>query len=170
MGTDKAFLDWRGRPLALHVASRLRPLFSEIVISGDPARYSAFKLPCIPDLGGAGPLAGLYATLLAARTSAIFAVACDMPFVDPEGVCALWDRLRGFDAAVPVANGTAEPLHAFYSKRLLPAVGRALEGKSRMVGWWGEAAVARVDAASLPGGSWGMADCDTREAYERLKE
>ncbi|MCE9581137.1 MAG: molybdenum cofactor guanylyltransferase [Planctomycetes bacterium] len=169
MGTDKAFLDWGGRPLALHVASRLQPHFAEIVISGDPARYAALGLPCIPDLGGAGPLAGLYASLFASRTAAIFAVACDMPLVEPRSARALWEHLRGYDAAVPVSGDSREPLHAFYLKRLLPVIGRALEGKARMAGWWGEAAVKRVRAASLPGGADAMTDCDTLEDYRRIK-
>lgn len=168
MGTDKALLDWKGKPLALHVADRLRPHFGRLVISGDPAKYAKLGLPCIADMGGQGPLAGLYSVLFAAETSAVFAVACDMPFVDPDAVRTLWDRLRGRDVAVPVTADGAEPLHAWYAKRALPAVGRALAGKMRMVGFWGEVAVDRIAAERLPGGTRGMLDCDTAQDYESI--
>ena len=36
MGRDKALLDWKGRPLASFVASRVAPVFERVVISGDP--------------------------------------------------------------------------------------------------------------------------------------
>lgn len=164
MGRDKAFLDWHGRPLALHVAARIAPLFDLTVVSGDPATYRSLDLACIPDRGGSGPLAGLYAGLLAARTEAIFAIACDMPLVEPAEILALWKRLPGFDAAVPVHAGGAESLHAFYTKRVLPAVGRALSGRSSMPSWWGECPVAQVDAS----GWKGLADCDSVADYQKL--
>jgi molybdopterin-guanine dinucleotide biosynthesis protein A len=169
MGEDKALLDWKGKPLARHIAERLGPLFESTVISGDPKRYGRLGIRCIPDLGGAGPLAGLFATLLEAKTAAIFAIACDMPFAEPEAALEMWKRLPGFDAAVPVSGGGPEPLHAFYLKRALPAVGRALEGKGRMTGWWGECRIARVPAGRLPGGERGMADCDTPAEWHSLK-
>jgi len=162
MGEDKALFRWRGRPLALHVVSRVRPLFAEILVSGDPGRYRCLGMPCVPDpVSGIGPLAGLYAGLLAARTHAVFAVACDMPFLSPGAILTLWTRFRSRDAAVPVSPGGPEPLHAFYSRRLLPSIGRALGGKPRMTSFWGEADVARVPIAELPGGEGSMRDCDT---------
>lgn len=169
MGRDKALLDWKGKPLALHVAERIAPMFERAVISGSPGLYRGLGLRCVPDLGGSGPLAGLFATLLDAQTPAIFAIACDMPFADPSAVLELWKRLKGFDAAIPISPSGPEPLHAFYSKRVLPAVGRALEGKARMTGWWGECRVARVNAAGLPGGERGMADCDTPAEWNTIR-
>jgi molybdopterin-guanine dinucleotide biosynthesis protein A len=170
MGRDKALLDWHGRPLALHVATRISPLFEHVAVSGDPARYGRFGFPCIPDRGGAGPLAGLYASLFEARTAAVFAIACDMPFARLDAIEQLWERLRGFDAAAPVTAHGPEPLHAFYSKRVLPAVGRALGGRASMPSWWGECAVAHVPAGALPGGEGALVDCDTEEDYERAHE
>ncbi|MEK7468226.1 MAG: molybdenum cofactor guanylyltransferase [Planctomycetota bacterium] len=169
MGQDKALLEWKGRPLAAVVASRVAPVFERVVVSGDPRIYRQLGLPCIPDLAGSGPLAGLYATLLESKSPAIFAVACDMPLVEPAAVLALWRRLQGFDAAVPLTRRGPEPLHAWYTRRILPAAGRALQGKGRMTGWWGECEVARVDAASLPGGERGLWDCDTPADWESLR-
>jgi molybdopterin-guanine dinucleotide biosynthesis protein A len=87
-----------------------------------------------------------------------------MPLVEPAEILALWKRLPGSDAAVPVHAGGAESLHAFYTKRVLSAVGRALAGKGAMPSWWGECAVARVDASRWKG----LADCDSAAEYEKL--
>lgn len=168
MGADKAFLDWKGKPLALHVADRLRSHFEKLVISGDPAKYAKLGLPCVPDMGGQGPLAGLYSVLFAAETPAVFAIACDMPFVEPAAVRLLWDRLRGHDVAVPVTAEGPEPLHAWYAKRALAAVGRALAGKMRMAGFWGEIDLRRVDAGEIREGARGLLDCDTAREYEGM--
>ncbi len=169
MGRDKALLDWHGRPLAVHVASRLAPLFELTVISGDPARYGKLGFPCVADRGGAGPLAGLCAVLMETRHAAVFAIACDMPLVDPGAVRVLWERLRGHDGAVPLASHGPEPLHAFYTRRVLPAAARELGGKARVTGWWRECAVRMVPASGLPGGERALADCDTAEQYASMR-
>lgn len=164
MGRDKAFLDWGGRPLALHVARNLATLFTDVFISGDPVRYRRLGLRCVPDAGGEGPLAGLWASLRAATGNAVFVVACDMPFVSPEAVKALWNRFAARDAAVPVTSSGLEPLHAFYSRRLMPAAGRALAGGAGLTALCEGAEVARVP---LPEGSRSLLDCDTPSEYAR---
>jgi molybdopterin-guanine dinucleotide biosynthesis protein A len=170
MGRDKALLEWRGVPLALHVARRLAPAFSGVFISGDPDRYGRLGLPCVADAGGTGPLAGLWAALRSTPAPALFAVACDMPFVSPDAARALWKRLPGRDAAVPVSPSGPEPLHAFYARRILPAVGRALGTGAGPVALLALADVARVPAAEIPGGEATMADCDSQEELGRMRD
>ncbi len=169
MGRDKARLDWGGEPLARSVARTLAPGFADVLISGVPALHGGFGFPCVADLCAAGPLAGLQAILLAARTPAIFAVACDMPGVRLPLVRALWEELRGRDAAVPVRGDRPEPLCAFYARRVLPAVSRALDGRARLTGWWGEATIARIPAGQLPGARGAFDDADTPAAFARLR-
>lgn len=169
MGRDKALLDWGGNPLAAHVAARLAPAFEAVVLSGDPARYGRLGWPCIPDRGGAGPLAGLCAAFLALPHPALFLVACDMPRTDPASVAALWPFLRSRDAAVPLAAHGPEPLHAFYARRVLPAAARLLAGSGRINGLAGECDVARVPVGLLPGGARSITDCDTEPEYRRLR-
>lgn len=169
MGRDKALLDWGGKPLAAHVAARVAPMFEEVVLSGDPARYGRLGWRCIPDRGGHGPLAGLCAAFLALPHAALFLVACDMPRTDPGSVAALWPFLRSRDAAVPLAAHGPEPLHAFYSRRVLPAAGRLLAGSGRINGLAGECDVVRVPLALLPGCEGSIEDCDTVREYRRLR-
>ena len=81
MGTNKALLQWRGKPLLYHAAD-IGIHFEERILSG-----SAPDLPIppgfiqVPDIcAGAGVLAGVYSAMLAARSDILVAAPCDMPF------------------------------------------------------------------------------------------
>ncbi len=66
-GADKALLPLQGRTLLMHVAQRLGPQCSRMLLSanGDPTRFEETKLPVAPDSppGHLGPLAGILAAL-----------------------------------------------------------------------------------------------------------
>ena len=91
----------------------------------------------VPDerAGGQGPLAGMEAGLAAARNRLIFVAAGDLPFLPPELVGFLLERLeeRGVCAAVPRHDGRTHPLCAAYDRRILPRVRTALDGGVRSV-------------------------------------
>ena len=63
MGTDKAWVPVRGRPLIAHILEQLRPACAEtLIITNRPEAYLALELPLFGDvwpdvgaLGGAGP-------------------------------------------------------------------------------------------------------------------
>jgi molybdopterin-guanine dinucleotide biosynthesis protein A len=86
-GVDKAFLRLNGQPLISLLLRRLIPQTGQIAISanGDPARFSAFNLPVLPDgpLAGKGPLAGVAAGLAWAQSigaAELLTVPVDTPF------------------------------------------------------------------------------------------
>lgn len=89
-GTDKALLPLAGRPLAAHLADRLRPQVQALAISanGDPARLAFLGLPVLPDTQPSrGPLSGVLAALLWARAqgaTALVTAAVDTPFLPPD--------------------------------------------------------------------------------------
>ena len=139
MGTPKALLPTPGgEPLIRHIAHRLLPLAGELlVVANDPAVADALSpLPVrwlvdvYPD---AGPLGGL-ATGLAVCDGWALCVACDLPFVQPALVRLLISLCSDeWDAVVPRVDGRAQPLHALYHRRCLPAVEAALQtGRRRM--------------------------------------
>ena len=76
---------------------------------------------CITDIRtGTGPIGGLHAGALAARGEEIFVSACDMPCVDPRVIAHLFNRIEGYDAAIPRWNKEMlEPLHAVYKRTAL---------------------------------------------------
>ncbi|MEM6940294.1 MAG: molybdenum cofactor guanylyltransferase MobA [Pseudomonadota bacterium] len=86
-GGDKALLTLGGQSLLQRVIDRIAPQVAGLALNanGDPARFSAFGLPVLPDsvAGHPGPLAGVLAGLdWAAEKDAetVITVAADTPF------------------------------------------------------------------------------------------
>jgi len=84
---DKAFIQLAGQPLISHLLTRITPQTATIAISanGDPARFSAFNLPVLPDpIAGKGPLAGVLAGLTWAAdlgAESLLTIPVDTPFI-----------------------------------------------------------------------------------------
>lgn len=162
MGTDKARLPFRGRPLALHVAGVLERVLPEVVLVGRASPDERFPgLQAVADrFPGAGPLAGLHAALChaerahAARVDsarvgakdrgdlearAVFLAACDLPGLSPELVRHLLvkagdHRLSPSPRAwVPRFEDRRQPLAALYSPGCRSAVETLLERGERTV-------------------------------------
>jgi molybdopterin-guanine dinucleotide biosynthesis protein A len=88
---DKPFVPLAGRPLVAHVAARLAPQVTRLVVAtdGERARYATLGLTVIDDgpMAGNGPLSGLHAALLLAQAEgfdAVLSAPCDMPFLPPD--------------------------------------------------------------------------------------
>jgi len=93
-GGDKPLLDLMGQPILFHVLERLRQETAAVAISanGDPARFSAFGCPVLPDgdFAGNGPLAGVLAGLEWAAdlgVASLLTIPGDTPFA-PVGLAA----------------------------------------------------------------------------------
>jgi molybdopterin-guanine dinucleotide biosynthesis protein A len=72
---------------------------------------------------GKGPLGGIFTGLLAAESSHILVVACDMLFLNVELLQYMTRLSQHFDAVVPrLERGKLEPLHAIYSKNCLDSM------------------------------------------------
>ena len=138
MGSDKALLDWHGRPLVLHVAELLRDAVAgPVVVVTAPAQ----ELPTLPagveravDLvAGQGPLEGIRTGLeaLAGRVELALVWSVDAPNPRPEVCRLLVAALGEADAAVPFFAGVVHPLSAVYRVSLLPLVTRLLASGER---------------------------------------
>jgi molybdopterin-guanine dinucleotide biosynthesis protein A len=123
MGMDKRLLTVGGTNLFHRTLSLLEQMFSEtIVVLAQPVaslevRGSRVVYDVIPNTGSLG---GLYTGLMAASHPRIFAVACDMPFLDAD----MMRFMASFDSAADIVvaklqNGF-QPLHALYSRSCLP--------------------------------------------------
>ncbi len=131
MGRDKATLVLGEQTLLQHVVNIVQPLFSKVVVSVRQIRPE-IELPQICDTyPNAGPLAGLCAGLEQAATPWIFAVATDMPFVQPAMIEQLAQRRAGFQAVVPVVQGHPQPLAAFYSVDCLSTIQGLLDATGK---------------------------------------
>lgn len=131
MGRDKATLSLGEQTLLQRVVNSLQPLFAQVQVSVRQRRPD-IALPQIVDrYANVGPLAGLCAALEQAGTPWIFAVATDMPFVQPALVEYLAQRRNGYQAVVPVVDGYPQPLAAFYSASCLEPIRKLLEGDGK---------------------------------------
>jgi molybdopterin-guanine dinucleotide biosynthesis protein A len=131
MGRDKASLVLDDRTLLQHVVAVVQTLFPQLLVSVRQPRPD-IALPQIVDaFANAGPLAGLCAGLAQAKTPWIFAVATDMPFIQPALIEQLAGLRSGVQAVVPVVHGHPQPLAAFYSVSCLDSIRAMLEGEGK---------------------------------------
>lgn len=123
MGHDKRFLQVGGRSVFDQTLSLLMKTFAEtIVVLAEPiesldVRGCRVVYDAIP---GAGSLGGLYTGLISATQARIFAVACDMPFLDVGVVRFMVSCDDVADVVVAELGGRFQPMHAVYSKRCVP--------------------------------------------------
>ena len=131
MGRDKASLVLGEQTLLQHVAAILQTMFPRVLVSVRQPRPD-IALPQICDAyAEAGPLAGLYSALTHAETPWIFAVATDMPFIQPALIDYLATQRDGYQAVVPRVHGHPQPLAAFYAKSCMTPYRALLEGDGK---------------------------------------
>ncbi len=91
---NKAWLDYQGQPLVVHMLARLQPLVACVRISANQdlyhfARY-ATVIPDAPRVRGhLGPLAGVYSALRSCQTDYLLCVPIDVPHLRSETLTAL---------------------------------------------------------------------------------
>jgi molybdopterin-guanine dinucleotide biosynthesis protein A len=153
-GEPKGLLSVGGRRVIDRVRDALAAATDELLlIANDPSagdwlpgvRVAADVRP------GCGGLGGIHAALVHAGGPALV-VAWDMPFVPP----ALLHELRSLGTAADVAapeSGSRrglEPLCAYYAGACLEPIERRLDaGDRRVIGFYDDVRVARLDAAAV---------------------
>ena len=136
MGRDKAFLLLEGIPLIEHVLRSLRAVFPRtIIVTNNPSAYALYDAAVVTDaVPKQCPLAGIYTGLLSSTDKYNFVAACDMPFLNPGLITYMNGLVHGYDIVVPMVSGKhVEPLHAIYSKKLLPVIAKRLQGDERKI-------------------------------------
>jgi molybdopterin-guanine dinucleotide biosynthesis protein A len=129
MGTEKALLPLRGRPLIQHVAETLSALFREVVvIGGSNDAFRFLKLEVVQDVfRGCGPLGGIQAALNRTKPLPVFVLSCDTPFI-PVG---LINYILNFSPAAPTKiatfEGVLQPLCGLYDSQSLDAIEHDLQ-------------------------------------------
>jgi len=130
MGRSKPWLEVGNKVLLGYVVERLAPAFSEVIVSfGEPEQMEQL-VPyrvVFDRKPAAGPLAGLEAGLLSSHHTVLFAVGCDMPYVELSTAELAVLAARNCDAAIPRHDGIFEPVCGAYRKTALPAITGALD-------------------------------------------
>jgi molybdenum cofactor guanylyltransferase len=137
---EKALLEFEGKTILERLLESLFREVDEVILSvRDKKQEEKFRFVleifpareirfCFDTLEDAGPLEGIRAGLLESRAEYSFVCAGDMPFVDSRVVDLLFEKASGHDAALPRwEDKIFEPLHAVYSKKLIPEIEKAFE-------------------------------------------
>ncbi|MDQ0200927.1 molybdenum cofactor guanylyltransferase [Neobacillus ginsengisoli] len=135
MGTNKALLKINEKTTIERIAGELRGFFDDILlVTNEPEVYRFLGLKMVPDhYPGRGPLAGVHAGLTASECEVNFVVACDMPFVSGQLAASLVNKVREYDAVVPVISGKQHPLYAVYNKKIAGRASQCIvNGQLRM--------------------------------------
>jgi molybdopterin-guanine dinucleotide biosynthesis protein A len=148
MGTDKAWVEIKGRPMIERALAAAAPVVARLGIVIDPSsswvdRYeqlaATWSAELVPDLHDhRGPLGGIHTALRHchkrnAETSApssILILACDLPFVTAEflSLLARIHQSESNDLTLPVdSSGRLQPLAAIYSETCLIPVEQMLD-------------------------------------------
>ncbi len=135
-GSDKARYRFRGKELILHVYDIISRIFEKIVLVSytdmDDLLPGVERIEDI--IPGLGPVGGIYTALVHSDKPALFAVACDMPFISPDFIRFMAGFADKYYAVIPGEDDKLEPLHAFYSASCREDVERVItEGSKRIV-------------------------------------
>ena len=180
MGTDKAFIEIEGEPMAARAAGALRAAGAApvLVVGGDHSRFSDLGLVHVPDRHpGQGPLGGVITALGAlaqlggSGPDAVVTLPCDVKAPDPTAVRLVIDRLADAadrseagpppaDLVVPLGGGVPQWTHSGWRRSCLPRLSEAFANGVRALN---EAAQQlRTVAVEVPGEGW-YADADRPE-------
>jgi molybdopterin-guanine dinucleotide biosynthesis protein A len=147
MGGAKGLLLLDGKPMLAHVMERIAPQASALAINGngDATRFHALGQPVIADAiaGFPGPLAGILAGLLWARThhpgaSHVLSVPCDTPFLPQDLVERLSGDLAQSRAEIAVARDseTVHPVVGLWPLTSAERLADAIHSSVRSVQHW----------------------------------
>lgn len=136
-GGDKCLRDLGGKPILAHILERATPQVGKLAlnVNGDPARFAAFGLPCVPDSveGFAGPLAGVLAGLDWAAEHApdakwVASFAGDAPFIPADLVARMKEAVarEGADMASVSSAGQTHPVFGLWPLSLREQLRKAL--------------------------------------------
>ena len=128
MGTDKGLLKLQNKLLIEYPLVVLQGYCDELLISSNKKHYDHLQLKVVADIHTSiGPMAGLYACLLASKNQHNLFLACDMPFVDNEIMELLLKQKDNYQAIVLSINGWALPVCSYYKKSILGVLEKCIE-------------------------------------------
>jgi FdhD protein len=175
MGSNKALLPYKGGRFIEAIHRQLAEIFEEVLlVTNNPEQYEF--LPCrkVADLfPGAGALAGIHSGLYHSANQAIFAVACDMPYLNNDLVRHLAERADGGSVIIPEGPAGLEPLHAVYGKGCLGAIEETLmAGEKRIMSFFDRVSIVRINTEQIAGfdpSFTSFCNINTPEEYFRLR-
>lgn len=132
MGTDKAFLEYRGKPFITLITSEMLKVSNEVVVMIGSKEVQKFREVLDKRVKVAkdseylsNPVGGITSSLPLLSNGFVAFLACDIPLIRAEVISSLNQSAIGHDAAVPTwEDGRIEPLCAVYNVRKAKAAGK----------------------------------------------
>lgn len=125
MKTDKAMLNYHGKPQVRHLYELLSGLCERVYVSAREDQFiseDAGELPKINDrFNGLGPLSGVLSAMSAYPDTAWLVVACDLPYLNTRALNELLGRRNPFRMATCFRNrryDMPEPLCTVYEPKI----------------------------------------------------
>ena len=130
MGSDKAFLEMKGRTLLARALDLVRGITPDVHIVGPQEKFELFGPTLEDTYRDRGPLGGIHAALSHSTKDLNLVLAVDLPQVEAGFLQYLVAKARTDDAVVtlPRAGGGWQPLCAVYRPSFLEYADRALQG------------------------------------------
>ena len=177
MGTDKAFVDYRGCTLLARALDLARLVTPNVRIVGSQAKFAPFA-PVVEDIfRDCGPLGGIHAALRASLAELNLILAVDTPLVSPTFLQYLISQARSEPeaiAVVPRLNGRWQPLCAIYRREFSDAAENALRaGRYRIDRLFAVVRTRVVEQEELEGSGFSLAmfrNLNTPEELEAEKQ
>ncbi|KPU44075.1 putative molybdenum cofactor guanylyltransferase [Oxobacter pfennigii] len=123
MGFDKSTIRVGGKFLIEKIAHGLEKVFNEIImVAENKNKFGSIPYRVTEDyIKGFGPAAGIYTGLNEASSYYTFVIACDMPFVNIDYIKYMMNIIENHnpDCVITRKGKWIEPLHSFYSKKLI---------------------------------------------------
>jgi molybdopterin-guanine dinucleotide biosynthesis protein A len=152
-----------------NIAGKVEDAAGSVLLVGDPERYGAMHIKCVPDRRpGFGPLSGIETALLSGRGDLNLIVACDLPFLETDWLKLLLqtgENLRSICVVARDGNGRVHPLCGVYGSDCLPVVQQAIDaGRLKLMEIIQELGATYID---LPAAIWNV---NTPEEWQRCRE
>ena len=134
MGTDKAFVEFRGQTLLARALQLIGSVTSHFAIVGAREKFDRFGHVVEDVFPGCGPLGGIHAALKSSTKELNLILAVDLPLVSSELLEFLIERAHhGTVVTAPEAGDRLQPLCAVYRPAFAQVAEQALkEGKNKI--------------------------------------
>ncbi|MFP4617642.1 MAG: molybdenum cofactor guanylyltransferase [Spirochaetaceae bacterium] len=119
-GADKAFAEWKGRPLVEYALQSVSSFAEQTyILSKEPDKFTRLPWTVIPDITTTPtPISGILSIAPFVKEWLLLA-ACDILLLDPEFIRTLKEAREPGKAVFPRTERGLQPLLAFYPKELL---------------------------------------------------
>lgn len=171
MGSNKAFLEWKGRSFIERIAQELSGFSGTILSAAEKGVYEELGLPVVYDVHcGIGPMEGIYRVLENAAGEYVFICAADMPFLKKELVFYMAEFISSdYDCFCLADEEHVHPLCAIYSKRVLPVIETLIaKGEYRLTGILDGVRTKYIRLEYTCFDKKTVRNINTREEYQRL--